>query len=166
MLRSLIHLLAFSSVTALTCAQTSGDLRNLIEQRVQAASSGSVELALEQAGTIVGLANEENRAGLRADLDRWIARSSELSEPARILVLAARTRLGEADLKAIATELVALVGSKQDAVGQSAAQLLADRGFRALRESEIDPAVKALAAGAKDAQRAPACRLACAVATW
>ena len=164
MLRSLITVLAFSSASALSFAQSSSDLRTLIEQRVQAAGSGSVELALEQAGTIVGLATDENRAGMRADLDRWIARSSELSEPARILVLAARTRLGEADLKAIAGELTALVASKQDTVGQSAAQLLADRGFRALRDSEIDPAVKALSAGAKDAQRAPAYRLACAVA--
>jgi carboxyl-terminal processing protease len=164
MLRSLIHVLAFSSATALAFAQTPGDLHTLVEQRVQAAGSGSVELALEQAGTIVGLATEENRAGLRADLDRWIGRSSELSEPARILVLAARTRLGEADLKSISTELVALVGSKQDEVGQSAAQLLADRGFRALRDSEIEPVVKALGAGAKDAQRAPAYRLACAIA--
>jgi len=112
MLRSLIHVLAFSSATALTCAQTSGDLRTLIEQRVQAAGSGSVELALEQAGTIVGLANEENRAGLRADLDRWIGRSSEISDPARVLVLAARTRLGEADLNVFSGDLVAQVGSK------------------------------------------------------
>jgi len=164
MRRALIQILAFLSAVTLSFAQSSGDLRALLEQRIQAAASGSVDLALEQAGTIVGLANEETRAGLRTDLDRWIARSAELSEPARILVLAARTRLGEADLNRVSTELVALVGSKQDAVGQAAALLLGDRSFRALRDSEIEPAVKALGAGAKDTQRSPAYRLACAVA--
>ncbi len=164
MRRALIHVLALVSVSTLSFAQSSADLRTLVEQRVQAAATGSVELALEQAGTIVGLATDENRAGLRADLDRYVARSAELSEPARILVLAARMRLGEADLKGIATELVALLGSQQDPVGQSAAELLADRSFRTLRDAEIDPAVKALGAGAKDAQRSPAFRLSCAVA--
>ncbi len=164
MRRALIHVLALVSVSSLSFAQSSADLRSLVEQRVQAAASGSVELALEQAGTIVGLATDENRAGLRADLDRYVARSAELSEPARILVLAARMRLGEADLKALAGELVALLGSQQDPVGQSAAELLADRSFRTLRDAEIDPAVKALGAGAKDAQRSPAYRLSCAVA--
>jgi carboxyl-terminal processing protease len=164
MLRRLIQVLALSSAAALASAQDSGDLRTLLEQRVKEAASGGVELALEQAGTIVGLATEENRAGLRAELERWITRSAELSEPARILVLAARIRLGEADLVRLSGELVALVGSKEDPVGQAAALLLSDRSFRVLRDNEIESAVKALGAGAKDAQRSPAYRVACAVA--
>ena len=164
MLTRLISILALSSLASLASAQSAGDLRALLEQRIQEAGSGSVELALEQAGTLAGLATEENSEGLRAELDRWMTRSAELSEPARILVLAARTRVGKADLNRVSAELVTLVHSKQDAVGQAAALLLSDRAFRALRDSEIDPAVKALTEGAKDAQRAPAYRLACAVA--
>src|SRR5260370_34716678 len=101
MLHRLIQVLALSSAVSFASAQSSADLRVLLEQRVKEAATGSVELALEQAGTIAGLATEENREGLRADLDHWIARSAELSEPARILVLAARTRLGEAELNRV-----------------------------------------------------------------
>ena len=164
MLQRLIQVLALTSAVSLASAQSSGDLRALLEQRVKEAGNGNVELALEQAGTLAGLATEENRAGLRAELDKWIARSAELSEPARILVLAARTRLGEADLNRVSAELVTLVASKDDTIGQAAALLLSDRAFRTLRDSEIEPAVKALTGGAKDAQRTPAYRLACAVA--
>src|SRR5689334_20751618 len=126
MLQRLIQALVFTSAVSLATAQSSGDLRALLEQRVKEAGNGSVELALEQAGTLAGLATEENRDSLRADLDKWIARSSELSEPARILVLAARTRLGEADLNRVSGELVALVASKDDTIGQAAALLLSD----------------------------------------
>ncbi|MBK7643993.1 MAG: S41 family peptidase [Planctomycetes bacterium] len=164
MLQRLLYVLALSTLASFSRAQGSGDLRALIDQRVQAASGASVESALEQAGNIAGLATDENRAALQADLDRWIARAAELSEPARILVLAARSRVGEADLNGISAQLVALVGSKDESVGQAAASLLSDRVFRTLRDNEIEPAVKALGDGAKDAQRSPSYRLACAVA--
>lgn len=164
MFQRLLSILAFSSLLSIAQAQSAGELRALLDQRVKEAGNGTVELALEQAGTLAGLVTDENRDALRTDIDRWIARSSELSEPARILLLAARSRLGDADLNRISTELVALVASKQDSVGQAAALLLSDRNFRQLRDNEIEPAVKALSAGAQDAQRSPTYRLACAVA--
>ncbi len=156
--------LTLSAAFTLASAQDAKELRRLLEQRVQEAASAKVEDVLEQAGTLAGLASEDTRADLRAELDRYLGRAKELGEPARLLVLALRANLGEADLSRLAPELTALVGSKNDDLGRAAARLLADRSYRLLRDSEIEPVVNALRSGAKDAQRSPAYRLACAIA--
>ena len=160
----LLSVLVLSAAFTHAPAQDGKELRRLLGQRLESSATVEVEELLQQAGTLAGLATQDTRADLRAEIERQLARGQELPEHARLFLIALRLSLGEADLARLAPELTALVRSNDDAVARAAARSYSDRSFRLLRDAEIEPVVAALREGARNAQRAPAYRLACAVA--
>lgn len=156
--------LIVSTAITLAPAQDGKELRRLLGQRLESSASVKVDELLQQAGALAGLAGEETRVDLRAEIERQLSRGQELPEPARLFLLALRLSLGEADLPKLAPDLTALVRSQDEEIARAAARLYSDRGFRVLREAEVEPVLAALREGAKNAQRGPGFRLACAVA--
>jgi len=139
--------------------QDAATLKNLLQGALEKSAQSGPEEAVAQGQAVVALVNDETREELRNELDKRLKDSAKLPESTRLLLLAARLRLGEADLARIAGELGALIASKDEAIARTAARTAADTRLRTLREEDLQKLVEALRECAKDANREPATRI-------
>ncbi len=139
--------------------QDAATLKNLLQGALEKSAQSGPEEAVAQGQAVVALVNDETREELRNELDKRLKDSAKVPESTRLLLLAARLRLGEADLARIAGELGALIASKDEAIARTAARTAADTRLRTLREEDLQKLVEALRECAKDANREPATRI-------
>ena len=155
--------LLFTAGLVWAAPQDAATLKNLLQSALERSAQASPEEAVAQGHAVIALASDETREDLRNELDKRLKDSEQLPEPARLLLLAARLKLGEADLARIGGELSALVGSTNEAVARVAARTAADTRLRTLREDDLQELVDALRVCAKNASREPATRIQAAV---
>ncbi|MFM7281474.1 MAG: hypothetical protein ACKO32_06835, partial [Planctomycetia bacterium] len=139
--------------------QDAATLKNLLQGALEKSAQSGPEEAVAQGHAVVALVNDETREELRNEIDKRLKDSAKLPESTRLLLLAARLRIGEADLARIAGELGALIASKDEAIARTAARTAADTRLRTLREEDLQKLVEALRECAKDANREPATRI-------
>jgi len=157
-------LISIALALPLVFAPAYADLDALVREHAAAAAGAeSIEevwVALDALTSAAG----EDRSALDQALDRQLASGEALSPRGTLLLVAARLRGEEPDITALAQRLGALLDDASSEIVRSAAGLLGDPVFRALKESELESACAALARVAKDGDREPEVRIESAVA--
>lgn len=145
-------------------ASASSDLDALV--REHAAAAANAESIDDVWGAIDALtaAAGDDRHALDLAIDRRLAAADPLPAQGSLLLVAARLHGEEPDVGALAKRLEALLDDPSPEVVRSAAGLLADTAFRALKENELEAACDLLTKVAKDGDRAPEVRIESAVA--
>ncbi|MBL8860648.1 MAG: hypothetical protein JNK02_01435 [Planctomycetes bacterium] len=148
----------------LASAPRGTDLDALLRQHAAAAAaSESVEELWAAVGALTQTAGDE-RAALDGALDRALSTGTALDARAVLLFVAARLAGEEPDVAALAKRLTSLFAERSEDLARAAAGVLCDTRFRALSEEELTDVTGALAALARDNERAPETRIEAAVA--
>src|SRR5829696_9266349 len=154
--------LAFSPAAVL--ARGIQDSRVDVGARLETLADLPVDELLGEAASLVASTPDEGHAALGASLDQAWTRAHEISDRAQLFVLAARMETEEFDRATVATRLGELLGAGDDAIGSAAAALLSDRGYRELKDADLEKLTKRLGQAATDDARSPEYRLEAAVA--
>ena len=140
-------------------AAQQGNLSALVEGEVSAADKRELAVLWQRAVEL----REAEALGESGELDRvldeWLARKSELTPKATILLAASRLLGAAPEVGRVAEALGPLVDAQDASVGCAAARLLADKSFKALAPTKRDQFAAQMLARAKDAALAPKLRL-------
>jgi len=140
------------------------DLDELVRQHAAAAAAAEGMEEVWGALDALEAAAGDDRRALDQAIDRLLAAGTDLSPRGVLLLVAARLSGEEPDVSALVQRLQPLLTEAAPEVVSAAAGLLADPGFRALKEAELEAACAALAQVAQDGDRAPEVRIEGAVA--
>jgi len=160
--RTLIALpvLALVPLTVLAApAPQQGNLQTLVTGVVETASQKDLPALWKRAVELRDASALGEKGELDLALDGWLARPTELSPQAALLVSASRLLGPDADVSRIAEVLVPLIDGADAQVAAAASQLLADKSFRTLAPGKRDQMASQMIERAEDAALPPPVRL-------